>query len=168
MCVKVRSVGIAEMLVSDDPDDVLVAYGLGSCVAVCVYDPIARVGGMLHALLPTSLSNNGASGNPYKFVDCGIPLLIEAVVGSGGKTYRMIAALWGGAKVLSAPGFDKSFDIGLRNVQEADEALKAKRLRVVVRDIGGQSGRTVKFQLGSGEAIVRSVGGKSTTFNLVG
>ena len=165
---KVRSVGIAEMVVSDDPDDMLVAYGLGSCVAVCVYDPIARVGGMVHALLPTSPANNGASGNPYKYADSGTSLLVEAVLGSGGKVYRLIAALWGGAKVLSAPGFDNSFDIGARNVQAADTALKAGGLRVVVRDIGGRSGRTVKFEVGSGETMVRSVGGRSSTFNLVG
>jgi len=168
MGAKIRSVGIAEMVVSDDPDDVLVAYGLGSCVAICVYDPIARVGGMVHALLPTSSNGNGASGNPYKFADRGIPLLVEAVLGSGGRSYRLVAALWGGAKVLSAPGFDNSFDIGKRNVVAANAALKVVGLRVVVQDIGGKSGRTVKFGVGSGEVTVRSIGGKSSTFNLVG
>ncbi len=168
MDTKIRSVGIAEMVVSDDPDDVLVAYGLGSCVAICVYDPVARVGGMLHALLPTYPTNNGASGKLCKFADRGTPLLIDADLGSGGKAYRLIAALWGGAKVLSAPGFDNSFDIGARNVVAADAALETKGLRVVVRDVGGRSGRTVKFEIGSGEVIVRSVGGKSSKFDLVG
>ncbi len=73
MTENMRSVGIGEVITSDTPNDVLGAYGLGSCVAICLYDPVAQVGGMLHALLPTAPNGNDRTGNPRKFVDQGTP-----------------------------------------------------------------------------------------------
>ena len=70
------TVSIGELAVSRAADDVLVAYGLGSCVAVCLYDPVARVAGMLHALLPNVPDGNRANGNASKFADQGVPLLL--------------------------------------------------------------------------------------------
>ena len=63
------AVPIGDMIVSDNMDDVLVAYGLGSCVAVCLYDPVIKVGGMLHALLPSPPNGDSQPKNPAKFVD---------------------------------------------------------------------------------------------------
>ena len=97
-----RVVCIGDIVVSDTPDDVLVVYGLGSCVAVCLYDPAARVGGMVHALLPTAPRGRQASNQQAKFVDQGVPLLVEAVVAAGGLRSRLITCLCGGAQLLSA------------------------------------------------------------------
>ncbi len=167
MTEKLRSIGIAEMILSDDPDDVLVAYGLGSCVAICLYDPVTRVGGMLHALLPNAPADDLAGANPYKFTDRGTSLLVKEVVETGAAKYRLVAALWGGAKVLSAPGFNESFDIGMRNVMAAEASLKEAGLRVGAQATGGRAGRTVKFNISDGHVTVRSLGGESSEFDLV-
>ena len=81
------------MVVSADPEDVLVAYGLGSCVAICLYDPLARVGGMLHALLPTLGKNNNIAHTPTKFVEQGVPLLVNALVALGANPTRLHSSL---------------------------------------------------------------------------
>ena len=88
MIENLRSVPIGEIATSDSAKDVLVAYGLGSCVAVCLYDPVARVGGMLHALLPDApggaSSENGRDPlSAARFVDRGAPLLIETLLKLG-------------------------------------------------------------------------------------
>ncbi len=166
MAENVLAVPISEIIVSDNADDILVAYGLGSCVAVCVYDPIARVGGMLHALLPQASnpitrgkSKRGASTRKAKFVDQGVPMLIEEISALGGRRSRLIVRLCGGAQVLSAPGFDGDrLKIGERNVLAAESALSGLGLKVDAQDTGGQIGRTVKLHIANGQLIVRSLG----------
>lgn len=157
MAENVRSVTIGEIVVSSDSEDALVAYGLGSCVAVCLYDPEARVGGMLHALLPTS-PNGKSDKHPAKFVDQGIPLLIDAVVKEGASRSRLKAQLCGGAQMLSSPGFSDALNIGQRNVVAAENALKAAEIRVTSHDTGGHIGRTAKLTVANGEVTVRTRG----------
>ena len=158
MADNVRTVSIGEIVVSDAPEDVLVSYGVGSCVAVCLYDPVARVGGMLHALLPTAPDGNKGRSRLTKFVDQGMGLLIEALLEVGARRGRLIAQLCGGARVLSAPGFDGSLDIGERNVLAAERALRAAGLRIRAQATGGQIGRTVKFYIADGQVTLRSLG----------
>ena len=69
------AVGLGEIKLSDDPNTVLVAFGLGSCVGIGIFDPVKRIGGMLHAVLPSSTTNNNQEV-PSKYVDTGIPLLL--------------------------------------------------------------------------------------------
>lgn len=152
-----RVVSIGEMVVSDVPDDVLVAYGLGSCVTICLYDPVVRVGGMLHALLPTANGQDG--GNPLKFVDQGTPLLVESLVQLGAKRFRLVTQLCGGAQTLSAPGFEGDLlRIGERNVKAAQRALQTLGLGIQTQATGGHVGRTVRFYIANGQATVKSLG----------
>ena len=159
-----RSVSIGEITTSDSAQDVLVAYGLGSCVAVCLYDPVAQVGGMLHALLPTNPSSalSGNGHNPpsaTRFVDQGTLLLINAVLKLGAQRSRLIAQLCGGAQTLSAPGFeDDMWNIGERNVRAAQNILCAKRIWIQARATGGSIGRTVRFYIADGRVTVKSLG----------
>ncbi len=163
MTENVRSVPIGEMVLSDDPHDVLVAYGLGSCVAICLHDPVAQVGGMLHALLPSAPKESSHSrrnpGKPTKFVEQGFPLLIDAILKLGARRSRLIAKLCGGAKVLSAPGFeDGPLNIGTRNVLAAEAALKTARLRIEAQDTGGEIGRTIRLYIADGKITVKTLG----------
>jgi len=159
-----RSVSIGEITTSDSAQDVLVAYGLGSCVAVCLYDPVAQVGGMLHALLPTNpssaLSENGHNPpSATRFVDQGTLLLINAVLKLGAQRSRLIAQLCGGAQTLSAPGFeDDMWNIGERNVRAAQNILCAKRIWIQARATGGSIGRTVRFYIADGRVTIKSLG----------
>jgi chemotaxis protein CheD len=114
-------VGISDCKVSWDPSDLLVTYALGSCIAVALYDPIAKVGGLLHYMLPDSaLDANKAQQNPYMFADTGIPRLIAAVKSKGAQAPRMVVRLAGGAQVLDSQG---TFQIGKRNYLAAKRIL---------------------------------------------
>jgi chemotaxis protein CheD len=150
----VQVVPIGEMAASGSPADVLVAYGLGSCVAVCLYDPVAKVGGMLHALLPT-VPNGKPASNP-KFVDRGVPLLLESLLELGARRSRLIARLCGGAQMLGSES-NRTLNIGQLNVLAVEVALKAARLKIHAQTTGGHSGRTVRFYLADGTVTVRTL-----------
>ncbi len=188
MVKNLRPVPISEMIVSAELDDVLVVYGLGSCVVVCLYDPLVQVGGMLHALLPTPIESNNNNntggmlhsmwsgstrsknkntiGKPTKFVDQGMPLLINSLVELGAKPNRLVAQVCGGARMLTGPGFNGSLDIGRRNVLAAKTALKAANLEICARSTGGRIGRTVKLHIASGQVTVKSLGKKERVLKI--
>jgi chemotaxis protein CheD len=155
-----RTVAIAEMVISDDPLDVLVAYGLGSCVAVCLYDPVKHVAGMVHSLLPAAPNGNGSTSTPAKFVTDGVPLMLDELLKRGAVRARLVAHLCGGAQMLTAPGFSNKINIGDRNESAAEAALAAARIRIRARATGGSSGRTVKLFVEDGQITVRTVGDK--------
>jgi chemotaxis protein CheD len=158
----VRSVGFGEMVVSDMPGDVLIAYGLGSCVAVCLYDREAGVAGMLHALLPQSSGSQGA-GNPLKFVDLGVPNLAAELLRRGAERNRVVAALCGGAEIVSLPGKADVLSIGKRNVAAAQAALRSAGFRVQAQECGGNTGRTVRLFVADGRITVRQLGQSEAT-----
>jgi chemotaxis receptor (MCP) glutamine deamidase CheD/CheY-like chemotaxis protein len=146
------------MEVSNTPGDVLVAYGLGSCVAVCLYDPVARVGGMLHALLPgADSSNSQRRGKATKFVDQGVEMLLGALLELGARRRRLAASLCGGARMVSTPDVDGLLKIGEQNVRAAEAALQAVNIKVQSQDTGGHAGRTVKLHVATGQVTVKTL-----------
>ncbi len=154
-----RPAPIGEMIVSAALDEILIAYGLGSCVAICLYDPVARVGGILHALLPTPTTESRVDGRPTKYVDRGTRLLLESLAKHGAKRYRLIAYLCGGAKMVTATGFEDMLNIGERNITAAHEVLEAHNLRIRAEATGGSVGRTVKLYIANGLVTVRTLRG---------
>ena len=161
MTEKFHTVPIGEIAASANLDDILVVYGLGSCVVICLYDPLARVGGMLHALLPgQAWSDNGNSnkGKPTKYVDRGLPLLVDALVALGARQRRLAAHLCGGARMINAPGFEDALNIGERNVLAAQAVLRVAGFRVKAEATGGQTGRTVKLYIANGQVTVKTLG----------
>ena len=83
-------VDISDAKVSNDPADVLVTYSLGSCIGVCLYDRAAKVGGMLHYLLPNSAENpRRAKQRPFMYADTGMKILLEKLVSMGTNKRRM-------------------------------------------------------------------------------
>jgi chemotaxis protein CheD len=155
---KLYPVPIGEMMTSADPDDVLVVYGVGSCVVVCLHDPVTQVGGLLHALLPGAGWNRPAAGKPTKFVDQGVPLLLKSLVGLGAKPARLKAHVCGGASMVTALGFNDIMNIGERNVLAAQTALQAAGLKIDAQATGGQNGRTVKLRIANGQVTLRMLG----------
>lgn len=152
-----RTVSIGNIVVSNTPGDVLIAYGLGSCVAVCLYDPVAKVGGMLHALLPSHPDGHGSANSlSPKFVDQGILILLKELEKYGAKRRHLIAQLCGGAQVLPATGFD-NLNIGRRNVGVAEAVLRQEGITIVAQDTGGSSGRTVRLHIADGRVIVKDL-----------
>jgi chemotaxis protein CheD len=164
MTENLQTVPIGEMVTSANPDDVLVVYGLGSCVVICFYDPFAKVGGMLHALLPgPTWGQNHRKANPTKFVNQGVPLLIDSLVSLGAEPTRLEVQLCGGAKVAAKPAFNNTpLNIGERNVQAARLALQAAGLKLKAEATGGKTGRTVKLHIASGQVTVKTLGQQET------
>lgn len=149
-------IGVGDMLVTADPGATLVTYALGSCIGVTVYDPVAKVGGLLHFMLPTSeLSPEKAAANPAKFGDTGIPLLFKACYEQGAKKERMIVCAAGGAEVLSADGH---FQIGSRNRTLLRKLFWKNNVLLAADETGGTSSRTLSLAMTDGRVMVRSQG----------
>lgn len=156
-----RFVSAGRIVASSVTKDVLMVSGLGSCVAICLYDPVARVGGMLHAMLPTNPYKNShnkeSSANPAKYVDQGTLLLIESLLKLGAKRNRLVAQLCGGARAAFAPNTRPDpLSIGQRNVLAAESALRAEDLRILAQDTGGDMERTVRFYISTGLVMVEN------------
>jgi chemotaxis protein CheD len=150
------AVGLGEIQISRSPQDVLVAYGLGSCVGVGMYDPVAHIAGMLHAVLPSH--PNGANDQSPKYVDSGILALLVQMLRSGAERHRLVVRMAGGANMLVAPGFSQTFNIGSRNVDSAYATLASLNLRITSQEVGGNTGRTLRFYIADGRMTIRTIG----------
>jgi len=154
------NVGLGELAVSKEPQMVLTCIGLGSCIALCAYDPVAKIGGMAHMLLPTCKSKNEVSGLPSKYIDTGAPLLIKRMVKNGATIPNLIIKYTGGARMLSIPGENSHLDIGQRNIEAIKVTLDQEKLRVCGSDVGGGFGRSIQFYLDTGRIVVKAVSGR--------
>lgn len=154
-----HTIGISEMFVSDDPEDVLVTYSLGSCVGLILYDPVVKVGGMIHCMLPLSKTDKAkAEKTPAMFVDTGVPELIQAVFDLGAQRKRLIAKVAGGAKILDEQGM---FKIGERNHTVLRKVLWKNNILIDGEDVGGTKARTLYLHIADGAAYVKSAGEKN-------
>jgi chemotaxis protein CheD len=161
-----RPIPIGEMVASTAIDDVLVVYGVGSCVVVGLYDPSINVGGVLHALLPgANWHRRNKAGKPTKFVDQGVPLLVEAMTSLGARKNRLVTYLCGGAQVINSPGLSDSFSIGERNVAAARVALQGLGLNVSSEKTGGRVGCTIKLHVVDGKVTVKTLGQEERVLN---
>lgn len=149
---KRRVVGISELVVSTDPDDMIVTYSLGSCLAVVLYDTKSKIGGMIHVMLPDSgiekMSKSSASFNPYKYVDTGIPLLVKACVESGLNKKTSCLSVFGGAQIFDREDY---FNIGKRNYVALRKVIWQEGLLITHEHVGGRVHRTVKINLQNGD-----------------
>jgi chemotaxis protein CheD len=152
--MKTTNVGLAETRVSINPSEVLTAMGLGSCVAVVMYDATAQVGGLTHIMLPKGMASDGLPG---KFADTAVPHLLHEMIDRGATTEGLRLALFGGATMLHT-GQSSLLDIGPRNVAAVEQALKAAALEATVKDTGGTKGRTVLLSIADGELVVKVLG----------
>ena len=147
------------MKVSNDPGSVLVTYSLGSCIGVAIYDPMAAVGGLLHYMLPdSSIDESKAKKNPYMFGDTGIPLLFKESYKLGAKKNRLKIMVVGGAQILDQQGL---FNIGKRNYTLLRKMFWKNNVITDFEDVGGNSNRTVKMEISSGDTLLK-VSGKGT------
>ena len=138
----------AEIFVSSEP--ILISTVLGSCVAVCLWDSRAAIGGMNHYLLP--LWNGDGLATP-KYGNIAIRQLVEKVVAKGGERKNIQAKVFGGAAMWSTS--DGLFAIGLRNVELAQQQLKELQIPVVAADVGGTQSRKIFFNTGDGSVLLR-------------
>ena len=148
-------VGMADCRVSDDPGQVLVTYALGSCIAVAIHDPAARVGGLLHFMLPESaLDRAKAAQNPFFFADTGIPQLFHTAYEKGAQKQRLRVQVAGGAQMDD----NGVFDIGKRNYLALRKILWKAGVLVQAEAVGGSVSRTVRLEIGSGKLWLQGPG----------
>lgn len=146
-------VGMGELEVSADPEGVLVTYALGSCIAVIVHDPLRRIGGMIHYVLPHSSTNpRQALKQPAMFADTGVPLLFRSMYARACRKADLSVKLVGGANLQDESG---RFDIGRRNYLFLRGMLRKVGVSVVAEDVGGSTSRTVRLNVATGIATVR-------------
>jgi chemotaxis protein CheD len=147
-------VGVADCRINNDPDCELVTYALGSCIAVAIYDPEARVAGLLHFMLPDSaISPAKARRNPFMFADTGIPLLFRRAYEFGSERSRLIVRVAGGAQVLDSQGI---FNIGKRNYLAMRKILSSAGILVHGEAVGGTVSRTLRLDVGTGRLWLRT------------
>ena len=146
-------VGIADCLVSKNPQETLITYALGSCIAVITYDPLAKVGGLLHYMLPEAQANDErAKKNPFMFGNTGIPELIQMMVRNGAEQRRIVVRLAGGAQILNDATL---FDIGRKNQLSARKMFWKIGVLVKGEAVGGSVPRTVRLDIASGAVGLR-------------
>jgi chemotaxis protein CheD len=148
------TVGIADLAVSADPNATLITYALGSCIGVTVYDPVARVGGMLHFMLPQATAGSDkAVKSPCMFADSGVPLLFTRAYELGAKKERMIVCAAGGAEILADEGH---FKIGSRNRTMLRKIFWKNSVLLSAEDTGGTHSRTLVLNLTTGTVTVKN------------
>lgn len=149
-------VGMADLNVCKSPDGIT-TLGLGSCVGICIRDPAAKVGGMVHAMLPdsTQIENNS---NRAKFVDTGVDDLVKKLVAMGGSKSRFEAKLAGGAQMFAFQNKSDMVRVGERNVEASKKKLRELGIPLKAQDTGLNYGRTIVFYPETGELLIRSAG----------
>ncbi len=140
--------------------EVLVTYGLGSCVAIVLYDPVKKVGGMAHIMLP-SRSLVRKDDNPAKTPQGAVPALLDRLTGLGAVPRRVSARLVGGASLFAALSPPGSIQMGERNVVATRDVLNQLGVPIIGELVGGESGRSVWFYPSDGAVVVRSAANQS-------
>jgi len=153
-----KCVGIADLHVATDAKSEIVTYALGSCLGITMYDPVAKVGGLVHVMLPDSGIDKGkAERQPGMFVDTGVPTLLKQMTDKGASRARLRIAVAGGA-AQRTKGTDH-FQIGERNVKAFEALLASQGLRTIAADTGGSNlARTMTISIETGTVEIRSDG----------
>lgn len=147
---------MADMAVCKSPDGVT-TLGLGSCVGIAIRDPVTKIGGLVHVMLPDSkqIKNNT---NIAKFADTGIEELVRLMVKEGANRSRLEAKIAGGAQMFEFQKNSALISVGDRNAEAARDKLKQMSIRLLADDTGKNYGRTVIFYPETGDYIIRAVG----------
>lgn len=151
-----RVVGVGGLVVSTVEDEHLVTYALGSCLGIAVHDPVARVAGLLHAMLPAStIDPSAGQAHPARYIDTGVPELFRACYRAGARKERMSVKVAGGAFAGATPD-DDHFQIGKRNIVALRRLLWKNGVLIRAEDVGGcQTARTMMLHVATGEILLR-------------
>ncbi|MBD2870715.1 chemotaxis protein CheD [Paenibacillus arenilitoris] len=149
-------VGMADLNIATD-GAVLKTTGLGSCVGLTLYDPIKKIAGMAHVMLPSSDIARETTFNFAKYADTAIPELLDRMIAAGAHVVRLKAKMAGGAQMFAMSGQTDSLRIGPRNVESCTAVLNRFKIPIVAQDTGGSFGRTIEFDSAKGMLAIRSV-----------
>lgn len=149
-----QTIGIADMKMAKSSGS-LITYALGSCIGICLYDPLIKLGALIHIMLPLNMETGRT--NTMKYADTGIRETLRQMEMKGASRARITAKIAGGAKMFEITG--GSFgNIGQRNIESVHMILKREGIRLLKEYVGGSIARTLSFDVASGEACIRSHG----------
>ena len=149
-------VGMADLNICKTPD-VLTTLGLGSCVGICLVDPVTKIAGLAHIMLPdsTQIKNNE---NIAKFADTATVKLIDDMVKLGASRSRLVAKIAGGAQMFGFQSQNNLMKIGERNVAASKEMLQRLNIPLLAEDTGKNYGRTIEFYPENGQLLIKTIG----------
>ena len=153
---EIIKVGMADLNVCVAPNGIT-TLGLGSCVGIALRDPVTKIGGLAHIMLPDSTSIRNNTNIP-KFADTGIEELVKQVVAKGASRARLVAKIAGGAQMFAFQTKSDMVRIGERNVEASKKKLHELKIPILAEDTGKNYGRTVIFYPETGDFIIRAVG----------
>lgn len=137
------------------PDKTLLQTFVGSCVAICLYDPSTKIAAMAHVMLP---KNNTSDPNPKpeaKFADVAIKIMLDKLQENNAKLNRLKAKMAGGANIFQNEGRPNVFNIGTRNADAIKSLLEEKKIPIIAQDTGSTSGRWIVFDMNSLEMKIK-------------
>lgn len=151
------AVNFSELKISTSTAETLVAFSIGSGIAVSMYDAVTKVGGLLNFVLPDSseIGSERVNHFPYMFADTGIPAFLEALNDINVKTETLKVVIAGGAQILDQTA---DFNIGLKNYRAITSILSRKNIIIHYEDIGGSSKRALSLDIGSGCNMIQIAG----------
>ena len=151
-------VDIADLAVSRDPGAALITYSLGSCIGVSIWDPVAKVAGLLHYMLPeSSISPEKAEASPAMFCDTGVPRLFRVAYELGATKRRLIVKVAGGSQLLDDNG---AFNIGKRNYLALRRIFWKNGIRIDSENVGGSVSRTMRVSVSTGAVTLKTRSGE--------
>lgn len=158
---EIIKVGMADLKTCVSPNGVT-TLGLGSCVGIAIRDPVTKIGGLAHIMLPDSTAITNGQHNVAKFADTGIVELVKQMEKIGAKRSRMVAKIAGGATMFAFQGQGGVGQVGNRNVESVKKKLAELKIPILAQDTGKNYGRTVIFYPETGDFHIRAVGKSET------
>ncbi|MCI5827105.1 MAG: chemotaxis protein CheD [Lachnospiraceae bacterium] len=152
----VIKVGMADLKTGKNPD-ILTTLGLGSCIGIALWDPVTKIGGLAHVMLPdsTKIRNNS---NIAKFADTGIAELVRQIEAMGVPKKRLVAKIAGGARMFEVSGSTSVGNIGEKNAIASKQKLQELGIPILAEDTGLNYGRTVELNCANGDYVIKAVG----------
>lgn len=147
---------MADLNICSSPD-AITTLGLGSCVGIVLYDPILKIAGLAHIMLPDSTQIR-SNENVAKFADTGIETLLKQLIQKGAQRSRMIAKIAGGAQMFAFSAENAMLSIGKKNVIATKKKLSELGIRIIAEDTGDSYGRTIEFYPETGQLLIKAVG----------
>lgn len=154
------TIGIADMKMAQH-SGVLITYALGSCIGICLYDPMVHLAALVHIMLP--LNMEAGRTNTFKYADTGITETIRQMTMRGANKTRIQAKIAGGAKMFDV-GEGLLGNIGQRNIESTRMILRREGIRLLAEDVGGKVARTLSFDAATGKGLIRSYGRPEQVF----
>jgi chemotaxis protein CheD len=146
-------VGVSDMKISSNPGSFVITHSLGSCVGISVYDPVNKIGGILHYQLPTVSGGDAPAGNPYKYAETGIPAFFKKICAMGAIRKQLVVKAAGGANLMDPNGF---FNIGKRNVIAMRKLFWKNGILMSGEDLGGECWRTLRLDIDTGRVTIKN------------